>query len=78
MSNRCNAQYCTLTLSLLRNYSISYHYETCPAYSDGVVDGTLPAEIVETFASFVLVADPIKLATEDGTADCYPFADSTT
>ena len=31
--------------------------------------------MIETFASFMLVSDPILLAAEDG-SDCYPFADS--
>jgi hypothetical protein len=57
-------------------FSIPYPDDSCPAYPEGIVDDALPDDIVETYSSFVLVVDPITLAAADGSADCYPFADS--
>ena len=57
-------------------HSIPQLDESCPSYGEGIADGTLPDDTIEKYASFVLVSDPITLAAEDGSTDCYPFADS--
>jgi hypothetical protein len=49
--------------------------EDCPDYGEGIYDD-FSDTMIETFDSFTLISDPILLQTEDGNANCYPFAEA--
>ena len=55
--------------------SIPESGEDCPDYVEGITD-EFTTEVSDQYASFVLEGDPIALAADDGSPDCYPFAES--